>query len=155
METSSQNSILVKGFKFCWYPTDEGEDLEEAVFKESNRVGIKLLSAVLLLENCLVAVRLLSSGELIYPRDFRRIVSKTNLSLFELRIRMPLTGGMDQARLYFALVESHQLAVGLVIRFKRLAGRRDQIREWQNEDIEQAARIQNHALAERFKKCLD
>ncbi len=68
---------------------------------------------------------------------------------------MPLTGGMDQARLYFTLVESQQLAVGLIIRFKRLAGSRDQIRDWQNEDIELAARIQGHALAEKFKKCLD
>jgi hypothetical protein len=155
MQIGHKVSNLFEGLNFCWYPTDEGENLEDAIFKEAKRMGIRQLSAIILLENCLVAVKLLSTGELLYPRDFRRIVSKTALSLFELRIRMPLTGGLDQARLYFTVLESQRLAIGLVIRFKRLAGSRDQIRQWQNEDIEHAARLQNSALTEKFKKCLD
>lgn len=148
--------LLVETAKlgFCWYPSRLGLSLDDAIQREGIRFGIKKDLFEILAADCSIAVELLRAGKLRPNRDFRRIVQASPLPLMEIRIQLPLADQVSQVRLYFCPLESQQLAIGLAIRFKRLAGSRQQIRIWQNEDISLAIEVQKYAADENFQKCL-
>lgn len=148
--------LTMANFKpeFCWYPSQLGLSLDDAIQREGKRFGVVKTNLEILSADCSIALELLRLGRLRANRDFRRIIQGALMPLMEIRIQLPLAREISQVRLYFCVLEDQQLAIGLAIKFKRLLGTGQQIRAWQNEDIAVAIEVQKHAADENFEKCL-
>lgn len=154
MQPEARDRKIQRAYRFCWFPTNDFNSLEAAVAIESQRVGFTDFYSNLVLANTLVAIDLLQAGKLKISRDYKKLAAASNLPMFELRVPLSVGQRTDQLRIYFGLPSNHDFAVGLLVRFKRLDGTREQIRSWQNQDIAAALKVFQHAEALGYQICI-
>lgn len=132
---------------FVWFASEEATSLSQAAMKAARAFGLNHVASDLAIAACLQVVDRFRNGTAKRGSDFRRIAAANNFPLFELRAAV-LAAEDSQARIYFVWSEQTKTATGVLVRFKRLDGDREQIRSWQNKDIARALVLAKQALRE-------
>jgi hypothetical protein len=132
---------------FVWFASEEATSLSEAAIKAARAFGINHVASDLAIAACLQAVDRFRNGTAKSGSDFRRIAGANRFPLFELRAAV-VAAEDSQVRIYFVWPDETRTATGVLLRFKRLDGDREQIRSWQNQDIARALVLAKQALRE-------
>jgi hypothetical protein len=132
---------------FVWFASDEAKTLLDAAENEARAFGLNVTALDLAVAACLQVVDRFRSGQARSGSDYRRIAGAKDLPLFELRAAV-VGAEAAQARIYFVWPDETKAALGVLLRFKRLDGDREQIRAWQNKDIAGALALARQAIEE-------
>ena len=127
--------------------SSEAASLVDAAKNASRALGLSEATSDLAIASCLQVVYRICNRSARRGLDLRRIASAGDIPLFELRAAV-VSAEDAQARIFFVWPEDSKVAIGVLLRFKRLEGDRAQIRAWQNQDIDLALALAKQALRE-------
>jgi hypothetical protein len=123
---------------FGWYPSNEGESLEESLGNLVLRAGLGDSYGRYVTARVRSSLRRIGVEKFRRHYEIRKVSSALDLAMHELKFAFTRTDGELQLRLYVVLDQTRARVVGLCFREKRTVGTSDLVKSLQNQDIHEA-----------------